>query len=506
VADKDYLSSNLASVAQRYPQLSQKLESLADSEQINVTESASGTPTAVVKMPDGKEKRLYSRRDPRRDAAQWAESLEIPPATTVALLGVGLGYQLEELLRLHKDKLSGVWCFEHSFEMFREMLRWRDWRKVIEDPTVEMLVGVTEAEFRSEAASSFQQIIVNGLEIIEYGPSVELDPNWYQQRAENIGDLVRQWTAEMITVMERGKLFQTNMLRNLATVADSYLLRDVGESLRGKPAILVSAGPSLDKNAHLLTQAKGMIPIISVDTSLRILQKHGVVPDAAVSIDALGMSTRHFEGVDGLEGIPLLYDLEITPDVVGSYSGPRILIGNQKPQFYSWLEEVTGPLEGLTKGLTVAQAAFLVLAHSGASPIILVGQDLSFEREGGRTHAEGAAFQGRFEPGEGEKGKWEDPLKPEGLHDVHILQVPANDGGTVPTTYALFAYLKRLEDDIAATGANVINATAGGARIAGTQVADLEGVLTEYLPAAKPFAGLLRGCVKSLYPGQTSAH
>jgi hypothetical protein len=207
------------------------------------------------------------------------------------------------------------------------------------------------------------------------------------------------------------------------------------------------------------------------------------------------MSLRHFDGLSGLDQIPLIYDLEVTPAVIGGYSGPKLLIGNKKPQFYSWLEEATGPLEGLTKGLTVAQAAFLLLAAYEASPIILIGQDLSFEREGGKTHADGVAFQGRFIPGQGNHGQWEDPLDPRGLEEVPILQVPANDGGVLPTTHTLFTYLKRFEDDIRQSGAQVINATEGGALIQGTRIATLRETLDQYLPTLP--AGSFRGLIPS---------
>jgi len=486
----DYYQSNLASIAKRYPFLADRLRSLPPNSSVEVSGSEAGEPTANVLLPDGSQKRLHSRRDPRREVARWAESHSVGLSKTVALFGLGLGYPAEEFLRKHRKNLGGLWCFESSLDVFRAMLSWKDWRWLIEEPRVYLFVGVTEGEFRALTAGRFQDVIVNGVDLIEYPPCVQVDPVWYQGRQENLRDLLRQWASEMTTVMERGRLFLANTLWNLRDLVRgrTYLIRDLATLLRERPAILVSAGPSLNKNASRLKEAKGKILIVAVDTALRVLQKHGVEPDLLVSIDALGMSKGHFEGVNGLENIPLAYDLEVTPEVSARYPGPRFLVGNNKPALYSWLEEVTGPLEGLTKGLTVAQAAFLLLAHCGSKPIVLVGQDLSFEREGGKTHAEGVAFQGRFEPdssGQG-RGKWEDPLNPRGFLDVPILWVRANDGGQVPTTHALFAYLKRLEDDIALTGAEVVNATEGGASIRGTRVATLETILQEILASGSP--------------------
>lgn len=488
------LERNLESLAKRDPELALRLASLPEAASVEVGPSAAGEPTAVVIFPEGTQKRIHSRRDPRREARHWASSLDVPSPRTIALFGLGLGYPIEELLHIHRTNVVRIWCLESSAHVFRAFLAWKDWRWLIEDPKVTFFVDLDEQRFRAQASGGFQQIMVDGLEMVDYPAAVSIDPEWYASRRQNLLDLIRQWTSEMTTVMERGKLFQTNMVRNIRAVGDSRLFRDVGEQIRGRPAFLVSAGPSLNKNASNIARAKGKIPIVSVDTSLRILHRHGVVPDLVVSIDALGMSVRHFEGVPGLENIPLVYDLEITPEVLRNHSGPKYLMGNKKPQFYEWLAEKLGPMEGLSKGLTVAQAAFLLLAHYGASPIILVGQDLSFEREGGKTHAEGAAFQGRFEKGEGNQGKWEDPLDPKGLQQIPVLWVAANDGGEVPTTNTLYAYLKRFEEDIARTGARTVNATEGGARIQGAEVWTLDGVLDEVRVESMPdFPGFCPG-------------
>jgi hypothetical protein len=490
----DFLNLNLEVLERRQPSLARHLRSLPEASALSVAPASSGEPTAQVSLPDGSERRLHSRRDPRREAVQWAEGFEVAPGSTTALMGVGLGYPVEEFLRRHKKDIGGLWCFESSPGVFRAMLSWKDWRWLLDEPRVSFFVAVDELAFRSQAAGCFQQVMVDGLAVLEYSPSVQLDADWYGARRQNVLDLVRQWTSEMLTVMERGRLFQTNTLTNFRTVPSSYLFRDVGEVLRGGPAILVSAGPSLNKNAGALAAAKGKIPIVSVDTSLRILLRQGITPDLVVSIDPLGLSRRHFEGVEGLERIPLAYDLEVAPEVSSGLPGPRLLVGNRKPLFYSWLEEAIGPLEGLTKGLTVAQAAYLLLSHYGADPILLVGQDLSFEREGGKTHADGAAFQGRFEPADSGKGKWEDPLNPKGLAEIPVLWVPANDGGQVPTTHTLFAYLKRFEEDIAASGSKTLNATEGGALIQGARPVVLADTIQELL-AERPleFPGFLSG-------------
>lgn len=488
----DYLKQNLKAVEKRFPELVRRIQDAPDTGLVRVEKAASGDATGVLVFPNGQERRLHSSRDPKREAMRWAESVPTKPNQTLAVFGPGMGHPLEALLKTHGKDLAGVWIFESSVEVFRAFLSQRDWTGVLNHPGTRLFVDVSETELREHCQQDFQRVVVDGIVVAEYEPGMQSDPQWFQERGRNLSDLMVQWASEVRTVMERGRLFARNTLVNFRDCGGSYLLRDLGKRLQGRPAIMVSAGPSLDKNARKLLEAKGRIPIIAVDTALRILGMHGVAPDWVVTIDALGISVRHYENIVGLEHIPLVYDLEATVDLLGPYPGPKILMGNNKPILYQWLEEAVGPLEGLTKGLTVAQATFGFLAHHGASPIILVGQDLSYEREGGRTHASGAAFQGRFQPGEGGVAKWENPLDPRGLKDVRYHWVPANDGGTVPTDNTLLAYLKRFEDDIARFGVDVVNATEGGALIRGARVHSLEEVYRQVgLESLSPVKGMI---------------
>ena len=50
-------------------------------------------------------------------------------------------------------------------------------------------------------------------------------------------------------------------------------------------AILVAAGPSLDKNIEKLKQIKDSVFIMAVDTALNTVLKHDIIPDMTISVD-----------------------------------------------------------------------------------------------------------------------------------------------------------------------------------------------------------------------------
>jgi len=177
------------------PELARRVASLQPEGRIEVTISDTGEPTAVMRLKDGGQKRLHSRRDPRRDADLWVQTIHHETFQATALLGLGLGYPLEEFLKIHHEATKCVWCFESSLEVFKAMLSWRDWTPILQNPNIRFFVGVDEFEFRRLASGGFQQVIVDGIDIHEYPPSIQCDPAWYDERKINIRDLIRQWTS-----------------------------------------------------------------------------------------------------------------------------------------------------------------------------------------------------------------------------------------------------------------------------------------------------------------------
>ena len=70
------------------------------------------------------------------------------------------------------------------------------------------------------------------------------------------------------------------------------------------PAIVVSAGPSLAKNKHLLKEAKGKAFIAVVDSAISTVMSMGVIPDMVFTLD-YKKSKKHFTS-EGLNKVPFV--------------------------------------------------------------------------------------------------------------------------------------------------------------------------------------------------------
>src|SRR5690606_1954035 len=91
---------------------------------------------------------------------------------------------------------------------------------------------------------------------------------------------------------------------------------------RGRPGIIVSAGPSLEQNVHLLSSAKGRALIIAAGSTINPLLKRAIEPDILVSFDSGQGNYRHFENLR-MPHLPLVYVPTIYPRIVEEYVGPR---------------------------------------------------------------------------------------------------------------------------------------------------------------------------------------
>src|SRR4030042_852552 len=70
-------------------------------------------------------------------------------------------------------------------------------------------------------------------------------------------------------------------------------------TFKGKPAIIVGAGASLEKNGHLLKEYKNNFIIVSGDAALPVLvNKYDVYPHFVVMVDPTAKQKDNFKDID----------------------------------------------------------------------------------------------------------------------------------------------------------------------------------------------------------------
>jgi hypothetical protein len=192
-----------------------------------------------------------------------------------------------------------------------------------------------------------------------------------------------------------------NLINNISSLRYKTLnLEDVLSKFEGLPFILVSAGPSLNKNMQLLKQMKNKAVIIAAGSAITILNNNGIEPHFRIAISPRDNEMNLFRGIDNTK-IPLIFSGTVFHEVLKDYSAKKIrVIGNSSNvirYIYTKIENNYSVVDG---GYTVANVTLGLMCKAKASNIIIMGQDLSYSE--GQFYAKGS-WSNEIHNTEGEK-------------------------------------------------------------------------------------------------------
>lgn len=275
-------------------------------------------------------------------------------------------------------------------------------------------------------------------------------------------------------------------LKHLPRSKDVSLLKN---AMPNVPAIVVSAGPSLNKNINQLQQLKDKAVIIAVDTIAQRLCDEGIVPDFICSIErGIETYTYFYEGKTYPVDSTLVGPLVLYPEVFEEFPGEVVIPMRGNVGEFIWLKEILGLQDdySISIGLSCAHVAFGVAEHIGASPIILIGQDLAYGNSPKETHAGGTIYDDK-------------ELTSSMYAEIESFETEGYYGGTVATTEIWNAFRTWFEMETTNKQLNVINATEGGARIAYAEQLSLKEAGEQYCKAdITPIPEILKKI--ALYP------
>ncbi|MDP8225253.1 MAG: DUF115 domain-containing protein [Candidatus Lernaella stagnicola] len=451
--DQSLFEKNISLLAKRDESLARRIRETPPGPEIVVEAAKDGDLTMVL---DGRP--LLSRYAPLRDVERLVRDEGENDSTkrVLVVLGFELGYVAEELLR----RTHGVvYLAEPRREVWRAAFGARDLTKLLSNDRLFLYDEIDRLFFRINFGVRLEMnVAVFVLPAVsqQYGEHVRL----FEKRIEA---LVRDSQVLSFTALHRQVEWFDNLFDNFPRYAGLPSVVALRNKLKGLPAVIVSAGPSLDKNVHLLERWKGRGVIIAVGTSLQKCQMTGVAPDLCVALEANDISGQ-FTDTPLLANAYLALMVKCHPKLWDLQSKGTFYFANHASDSI-WMLNLLGNRNAvLSFSGSVSTAAFSLAAFMGCNPLVLIGQDLAFAA-GGESHAEGIGKGGDFS------------VKKELLDHAAEMQddlvlVDGYEGGSVVTRTNLRNYLIWFEQhipQIAALGVRVINATEGGAKIRGAE-------------------------------------
>ncbi|MDQ3440601.1 MAG: DUF115 domain-containing protein [Planctomycetota bacterium] len=467
------LVRNLAALWATDPRLAREIEALTDGPYA-IERSRSGAPTVVIESA-GREVYLHSRHEPLDEANRLVAHSDFDERVAFFVHGLGLGYHVEAVFDSASDE-AVICVVEPDLRMLRTALEARDLSRLIESRRVLLLTKVDKSEVFVRLAQQMAMFSL-GYETIEHGPSVRLRPEDHAQFREWMEEFTAYSRTSINTLVLNGRRTAENIARNIGWYAATPGMARLKDKHKGTPAIIVSAGPSLRKNKHLIKDAAGKAVIVAVQTTLQPLLELGVEPNYVTSLDYHEICTRFFEKLPPTLRTELVAEPKATTAIFGMNPGPISLLGNDFAE--SLVREMKLNKAKLPSGATVAHLAYYLAEHLGCDPIIFVGQDLGFSD--GLCYAPGTSYDEVWRPELSrfhtvEMKQWETVVG-----DRKILRrIPDHQGRPMYTEERLFTYLQQFERDFLRTKTRIIDATEGGARKRGTTTMPLASAIQSF--------------------------
>lgn len=488
-AQSPYLK-NLAALWTIDPALAERIESLDTQEQAmdspagagyRVEPSRSGMPTAAVSLQDGRSVYLHSRYEPLQEARKLAADLDVENSVAFYMLGFGLGYHVQALFSRASDESLFI-VFEKDLWLLRTAFLNNDLSELIESRRVLFFTSADRTELVARLTSRAALIAIGSRQVV-HPPSEQLSKPFHDQVRQAIDEFASFSRTSLNTLILNSRNTAENIARNIHWYAAAPSLARLKDRHRGVPAIIVSAGPSLRKNRHLLPGVRSRAVLIAVQTTLGPLLEMGVEPHYVTSLDYHEICTRFFERLPASLSAELVAEPKANSKILSMYPGPVSLLGNSFAE--GLLRELQLAKTELTGGATVAHLAYYLAEHLGCDPIIFVGQDLGFSD--GLCYTPGTRYEDVWRPELSrfctvEMKQWEQIVRERFI----LRKVPGQDGQPIYTEERLFTYLQQFERDFTRTGTRIIDATEGGAAKRGTTVMKLAEAIETFCQQPLP--------------------
>jgi len=451
-----------------------------------VEPARNGMPTVRVTDDEGSFY-LHSPYDPEKEAKQLADKCiaEIDNDGNFALFfGMGLGYSARETVaQLPEDTV--VFIFEPHWDLFylafcHTDLTWlltRPGTTISCDPSVQ---GAMLKYMNLFELAGFKGLMLFTNPVFERLPGKE----HFDELAGRVRYEMLAVSGNVQTLMIMGEMQQTNIILNFPEILDNPPFIHLIDRFKGKPAIIVSAGPSLEKNMELLKELEDKALVIAVDTSTRPLLEAGIKPHVVVTGDPQEANARHLRDVIAPETY-LIAEPQSPITSVKGWVGPKFIC-TFHDNMMQWIDRVIGNRGRVLVWGSVAVMAYDVAVKVGADPIVFVGQDLSFP--GGRTYMKGTYFETE------EKMKMTtDELAEKGTTLIDMTDIY---GETVQTNKQMFSYYNFLINRFLApevADRRIINATEGGIlKSPRVDVMTLREAIDNHMPGTHDIWGELR--------------
>lgn len=237
-----------------------------------------------LKIPKFKSgKLIHSKYDPEREAINLVNNID--ENTFYLVTGIGAGFFIKKLMEKYPNsKIVAIENSQDDIDFLEEHFN------IISELKNKNVIITTTENLYDSLLQNYIPSIYPSFKLIEYRSWILENQDIYEKIQNITSEALKNIAQDFSTQAHFGKIWQRNIINNLKQISSDTEIIFPKE----KTAVVVAAGPSLDKNITWIKENREKIFIFATDTAYKTLQKEQFFSDAVISIDGQNISYQHF--------------------------------------------------------------------------------------------------------------------------------------------------------------------------------------------------------------------
>ena len=201
--------------------------------------------------------------------------------------------------------------------------------------------------------------------------------------------LKRAWRTQITntaTINKFGSRWILQGIDNLPYIAENANISELENAFKDVPMVIISPGPSLDKNIEQLRALQGKALLVAPAQTAAALAKANIFPNIIGVADPIGEMAQYIDNfpIDKVDA--LLLGVSCHTGLFEENTG-KIITFNGNAGVDTWISGIFNDTCRLGSGGSISTCLFHIGQFLNCNPIVLVGQDLALSD--GRAYSSG---------------------------------------------------------------------------------------------------------------------
>ncbi|HOK40006.1 MAG TPA: DUF115 domain-containing protein [bacterium] len=289
----------------------------------------------------------------------------------IIIFGIGTGFYLKILLNKYPYKHFVV--IDYDLNYFNYFISEFDYADFFNKKNICFIINQNVEEINKIIERHFGILLYTNLTLIENNEQTKFHNEYYDKIRNNFNIITQTSLKNYNTLSLFKEVWEKNIFKNLQLYLKTNDISKLQNLFLNLPALIIGAGPSLDKNISLLKENQNKFIIIAMDSSVRALINNNIIPDFILAIDAQNIILKFLCGLN--YNSSFLVAMPLIMNEVFNLFNENIFVFNYGHPLLNYIDEITNKTGKIAVSGSVSICSLDFAVQLGCSPLIFIGCD-----------------------------------------------------------------------------------------------------------------------------------